>query len=114
MLTTSSLVSVRSGKGIVSGSYPLSTRAQWPTGGRGIWCFSQIFASPTSESPNSFASVRIGVLQTRRYNSARVIVSAFSENMTPSEFQEIQIVTIRRQVLRQSPGSTGHSAHSEG
>jgi hypothetical protein len=85
-VTTSSFASVRSGKGIFSGSYPRSTRTQWPTGGRGIWCFSQIFASPTSESPYSFASLRIGVLQTCRYNSARVTVSAFSEDTIPSEF----------------------------
>jgi hypothetical protein len=35
-------------------------------------CFRQIFARPTSDMPNSLASVRMGVGQTFLYSSARV------------------------------------------
>jgi len=36
---------------------------QYPTGGTGISCLRETFARPTSDMPNSWASVRMGVAQ---------------------------------------------------
>src|SRR5581483_3924539 len=43
---------------------PVSFLRQYPTGGTGMLCFRQTFARPTSDMPNPWASVRMGVAQT--------------------------------------------------
>jgi HTH-type transcriptional regulator / antitoxin HipB len=51
---------------------PVSFLRQYPTGGTGILCFRQTFARPTSDMPNSWESVPMGVAQTFSYSSARI------------------------------------------
>src|SRR5688572_3383675 len=60
-----------------------ATFAQYPTPGVGTSWRSQIFFNPTSEILNSFASVRIGVRQTRSYSSVRVSLAIWGPRPAP-------------------------------
>lgn len=70
---------------VLGASLPNCLRVQWPWRGRGIWCLTQIFLSPTSLSSNCLESLVMGIDQTNSKSSCLVFSIAglqrsYSEN----------------------------------